>query len=265
MAGWVTIPLFFSFKVILMLVFIDESGKPHPKDSTENPVLCAVCINERDIKHLSQNIFKLKMKIFGKDTEIKSTSLIRRQIFSKNMTNNKQYVDELVKLACSSDIKVFAIIMEKPDTPFILTKTLLPKHYKLLIKRIEYFCENHNYEKAILVFDEITPGEDFVVAQCITNFLFMSKLGKDFDRILEMPLFVNSSVTPAIQIADIFAGILRHYYENGLDLLTQDNIINPFESWLNDLFLQIKRKTENLKQEPSGFIEYGFYKMGKNF
>jgi len=34
-----------------MLVFIDESGKPHPKDSTENPVLCAVCINERDIKH----------------------------------------------------------------------------------------------------------------------------------------------------------------------------------------------------------------------
>jgi hypothetical protein len=94
-----------------MLVFIDESGKPHPKDSTENPVLCAVCINERDIKHLSQKIFKLKMKIFGKDTEIKSTSLIRRQIFTKNMTNNKQYVDELVKLACSFDIRVFAIIM----------------------------------------------------------------------------------------------------------------------------------------------------------
>ena len=67
-----------------MLVFIDESGKPHPKDSTENPVLCAVCINERDIKHLSQNIFKLKMKMFGKDTEIKSTSLIRQTVNQKN-------------------------------------------------------------------------------------------------------------------------------------------------------------------------------------
>ena len=33
-----------------MLVFIDESGKPHPKDSTENPVLCAVCINEREVQ-----------------------------------------------------------------------------------------------------------------------------------------------------------------------------------------------------------------------
>jgi len=247
-----------------MLVFIDESGKPHPKDNTENPVLCAVCIHERDIKHLSQNIFRLKMKIFGKDTEIKSTSLIRRQIFSKNMTNNKQYVDELVKLACSFNIKIFAIIMEKPDIPFIMTKNLLPKHYKLLIKRIEYFSENYNYEKAILVFDEITPTEDYIVSKCITNFLFMSKLGKDFNRILEMPLFVNSAVTPAIQITDIFAGILRHYYENRLDLFTPEKITDPFQSWLNNLFMQIEHKTENIKQASSGFIEYGFYRIGKN-
>jgi hypothetical protein len=74
---------FFALKDILMLVFIDESGKPHPKDSTENPVLYTVCINERDIRKKKKNIFKLKMKIFGKDTEIKSTSLIRRQIFTK--------------------------------------------------------------------------------------------------------------------------------------------------------------------------------------
>ena len=248
-----------------MLVFIDESGKPHPKDSTETPVLCAVSIKERDIKHLSQNIFKLKMRIFGNDTEIKSTSLIRRQVITKNMTKNKQFVDELVKIACSFDIRVFAIIMEKPDIPFIMTEVSLPKHYKLLIKRVEYFCENYNYEKAILVFDKITPGEDYVVAKCITNFLFMSKLGKDFDRILEMPLFVNSAVTPAIQIADIFAGIIRHYYENGLDSFTQDKVTDPFESWLNNLFLQIEQKTENLKQSSSGFIEYGFYKIGKKF
>ena len=248
-----------------MLVFIDESGKPHPKDSTINPILCAVCINEQDIKQLSQKIFNLKMKIYGKDSEIKSTSLLRKQILLKNMTNNKQYIDELVKIACSYIIRVFAIIMDKPDEPFTLTKNLLPKHYMLLIKRIEYFCENYNYEKAIMVFDEISPGDDFIVAKCITNFLFMSRLGKTFDRILEMPLFVNSSVTPAIQIADIFAGIIRHYYENGLDFLTQDKITDPFESWINNLFIQIKNKTEDLKQASSGFVEIGFYKMGKNF
>ena len=247
-----------------MLVFIDESGKPHPNDSTINPVLCGVCVKESDIKPLSQSIYQLKMRIFGKDTEIKATSLIRRQVLNKKMTNNKQYVDELIKIACSFDIKVFAIIMDKPKIPVVLSEKLLPKHYKLLIKRVEYYCENYNYEKAILVFDQITQGEDYIIAKCITNFLFMSKLGKDFDRILEMPLFVNSSVAIGIQIADIFAGIIRHYYENDLDFHPSDKITEPFESWLTSLFLQIKRKTENLRQASSGFIEYGFYKIGKN-
>lgn len=32
-----------------------------------------------------------------------------------------------------------------------------------------------------------------------------------------MPLFVSSAVTPAVQLADVFAGIVRHYYENKLD------------------------------------------------
>ena len=135
----------------------------------------------------------------------------------------------------------------------------------MIISRVECFCEKYNYEKAILVFDVINPGEDFVVAKCITNFLFMSKLGKGFNHILEMPFFVNSEVTPAIQIADIFAGIIRHYYENGLDLLTQDKIADPFELWVNNLFLQINSKTENYRRDSSGFVDYGFYKIGKKF
>jgi len=155
--------------------------------------------------------------------------------------------------------------MDKPDEQFTWTRNILPKHYMLIIKRIEYFCEKYSYEKAILIFDSITQGEDFVISKCIANFLFMSKLGKTFDRILEMPLFVNSDATPAIQIADIFAGILRHYYENRLDLIPNEQITDPFELWINSLFLQIKNKTEGVKQVSSNFIEFGFYKMGKNF
>jgi len=204
------------------------------------------------------------MDIYGKDTEIKTPSLIRRQIITKSMTNNKKFVDELVRVACSFDIKVFAIIMDKPDMPIVMGKTL-PKHYTLLLKRIEYFCENYGYEKAILVFDEVTPKDDLYIAKCITNFLFTSNLGKQFDRILEMPFFVSSAVTPAIQVADIFAGIIRHYYENGLDTMACEEVTDQFESWVHGLFSQIVSKTEDLKQARTGFVEYGFYKMGKNF
>jgi hypothetical protein len=76
-----------------------------------------------------------------------------------------------------------------------------------------------------------------------------------------MPLFVSSAVTPAIQIADIFAGIVRHYYENALDLKP---CTNDFHKWLVELYNKIYKKTENSRQPNEQFIEYGFQKIGQN-
>ena len=60
-----------------MLVFIDESGYPRPTDSTKNPILLGVCIHENDIKPITNQIYKLKETIYGKQEEIKSKKLIR--------------------------------------------------------------------------------------------------------------------------------------------------------------------------------------------
>ena len=60
-----------------MLTFIDESGYPRPTDSTKNPILLGVCIHENDIKPITNQIYKLKDSIYGKQDEIKSTKLIR--------------------------------------------------------------------------------------------------------------------------------------------------------------------------------------------
>ncbi|NLB81159.1 MAG: DUF3800 domain-containing protein [Clostridiaceae bacterium] len=68
-----------------MLVFIDESGHPEPNDSTEKPVLLGVCINENDIKPITNQIYKLKDDIYGKQDEIKTTKLIREQTITKNV------------------------------------------------------------------------------------------------------------------------------------------------------------------------------------
>lgn len=48
-----------------------------------------------------------------------------------------------------------------------------------------------------------------------------------------MSLFVSSAVTPAVQFADIFAGIVRHYYENELD---QNEPKTEFQKWIVELF-----------------------------
>ena len=82
-----------------MLTFIDESGYPRPTDSTKNPILLGVCIHENDIKPITNQIYKLKDSIYGKQDEIKSTKLIREATITKNRTNNKakMWRDTLVK------------------------------------------------------------------------------------------------------------------------------------------------------------------------
>ena len=83
-----------------------------------------------------------------------------------------------------------------------------------------------------------------------------------FFDILEMPLFVSSAVTPAVQFADLFAGIVRHYYENELD---QKEPGTEFQEWLVELFTKLHNLTENNFIPKSHYLEYGFQKIGKNF
>ena len=55
-----------------MLVFVDESGHPHPNDSTKNPVLLCVCIHESDVKSITNQIYKIKETYFNRQDELKS-------------------------------------------------------------------------------------------------------------------------------------------------------------------------------------------------
>ena len=113
-----------------------------------------------------------------------------------------------------------------------------------------------------MIFDEVHEEADRKIAEAITGFLFKTTFGRSFHHILEMPLFVSSAVTPAVQFADIFAGIVRHYYENELD---QKKPITDFQIWISDLYLKLQKLTENNFVQKSHFIEYGFQKMGNNF
>ncbi len=114
----------------------------------------------------------------------------------------------------------------------------------------------------MLIFDEVHEDADRKIAEAITGFLFKTKFGRSFHHILEMPLFVSSAVTPAVQFADIFAGIVRHYYENELDQKVPET---EFQKWIAELFTKLHKITENNHSPQSRYIEYGFQKMGKNF
>lgn len=244
-----------------MLVFIDESGYPRPTDSTNNPVLLGVCIHENDIKPITNQIYKLKDAIYGKQDEIKATKLIREATIAKNRTKNKAYVEGMVNIINTYDVAIFAIIMERPKETIIVPKHHMPKQYYLLLKKIEFYCNRHHNGKAMMIFDEVNEEADRKIAEAMTGFLFKTDFGRSFHHILEMPLFVSSAVTPAVQLADIFAGIVRHYYENELD---QESPESEYQKWITDLFEKLYALTENNKIPKSNYLEYGFQKVGSN-
>lgn len=238
-----------------MLVFIDESGYPIPTDDNEYSTLMAICIKESDIRNISNDIYKLKNKIYQKQDEIKATHLIKKQTIEKNRTKNRQYADEFVDIITSYDINTFCIIIKRPlETP-VVESGVLPKQYHLLLKKIEYYCERHGIGKAIFIFDETTDGNDLATATCFNGFLYKSKLGKTFNRILETPFFVSSKVTPTIQIADIFAGIVRQYYQSNLHTASPKT---EYEIWLKNLYDKLHAKTEDAIQPNGEFYEHGF-------
>lgn len=241
-----------------MLVFIDESGYPRPSDSTLNPVLLGVCINEADIKPVTNQIYKLKDSLYGKQDEIKSTKLIREVTITKNRSINRAYTEGMVDIATSFDTAIFAVIMDRPESAIIVPEHHLPRQYYLLLKKVEFYCKKNQKGKAMMIFDEIHEEADRKIADALTGFLFKTDLGRSFDHILEMPLFVSSAVTPSIQLADIFAGITRHYYEQKLD---QQPPENAFQEWVKSLFDKLYSKTENNKvqaMDGTFYTEYGF-------
>ena len=138
-----------------MLAFIDESGYPRPTDSTRNPVLLGICIRETDIKPITNQIYKLKDSLYGKQDEIKSTKLIREATISKNRSINKAYTEGMVDIALSFNTAIFAVIMDRPSVKIEIPEHHLPRQYYLLLKKIEFYCRQHNLGKAMMIFDEI--------------------------------------------------------------------------------------------------------------
>lgn len=244
-----------------MLAFTDQSGTIHKNDSVERPVLLTLCMMEHDIGDLTRRIHNIKERIFGVEDEnnpreIKSTSLLNPKSLTTR-TNNKQLADEVIELMLSYEVKVFAAVMQRPDYDLPRENANnLPNRYRYLLERISYYA-NTRSSTGLLVYDE--DSKDKVLWLSINNYLFKHPAGKRLN-VLEMPLFVKSVITPGVQIADLMAGVVRHYYEKRLDSKSPDN---EFEKWISSLYLNLSTLALNYPND-RGTTNYGFFIMPQN-
>lgn len=198
-----------------MLVFIDESGFPHPNDNSTNPVILAVCIEEAQMRAITAQIQELKRPAFtGNDDEIKSSRLLTKSTF-RRARDKSEFVEALFAALQDMPLTVFAGVMERPDRPPPPTH-LLSVQLRFLLERINRYAESLG-QMATLLFDGQAQGGPYgnLFAK-FTNYLYRSSEGRALSSTTDAPYFLDSRTTLGIQLADICAGVVRLYAEGNL-------------------------------------------------
>ena len=245
-----------------MLVFIDESGHPRPSDATTRPTILAVCIEEAVLGQLSRAMFALQrsllsqMKLNKKEREGKASELLNRRALTKNAAK-REFAEAFFDRLRDFPLTVFAVVAERPEKEPYEGPDNLQAHHRFLLDRIELFMEReHPNDLALLVYDDLDPGNATKFAQSLDGFMERGP-GKGMKHIVPSALFANSEFAPGIQIADRFAYVVRINEE---ELLYQSPVhADPYFSTIKRFASIVRQKTKNyeLPEVEPGFMSYG--------
>jgi len=202
-----------------MLAFIDESGQPHPNDSSTRPVVVSVCIQRRDERTVAGQLFALKRRMGTPDIELKGVNLVTRRVFERR-SNEWELVESFFDLCRTLPFVLFAIVMERPTRVPSFSEpgreSYLPNQYRYLLQRIHQYA----IEQSILVtllFDGDGPTLwSGTLPGRFESFLYRAVEGQSFTSIGGPPFFVDSELTQGIQVADMAASVVRLYQEHNL-------------------------------------------------
>ena len=195
-----------------MLVFVDESEWPKPAISEGYTVWAAVALQPQLSKTFSREIFNLEKK-FWRINEPHEFEIKGRMLLSKRaLTSPKkiEFVEEVLSLCKHYQLLAFAVGMRQLVEPmfegFTLEESRIFKVYHYLLERIETMMqEDYSEDMAIVLLDASDKETNKRRAVAFGNFLYGHKAGKSMQKIVETPFFVTSTLTPGIQIADLFA------------------------------------------------------------
>lgn len=235
-----------------------------PTENDIRPVLNAVCVKDHDIKRVTQLLYAAEIDCFGEagvgeNRKLKGKKMVHRRTIERSYTLRKEYTEKIIDIILAFDIYIFAIVMERPDFNPYQAKGMLPVHYRYLLERLNSFGL-YKHTQVLLVYDKIHDKEDGLIGDGMKNFLFRHGIGKQFNNIVHMPLFVSSINNPLIRFPDLTGNVLRQYYGLGLDQRTPSD---SFEQWVTQLTCNIESKTIPRMENLRGSYDYGIYFMRK--
>ena len=242
-----------------MLVFIDESGHPHPNDPNKCPVVVAVCIAETDARSISGRLHALKRDMLGSERmELKAVNILNRRTYGRK-PQYREFIEELFSAIMNLPLTVFAITMQSPFPEAPNSDNLiLPERFRFLLQRIELLAEQRD-EMATIMFDG-SPNLYGGISLRFNSFLYRSEEGRACSHITDAPSFVDSKASAGIQIADVVASVIRQFQEAGLFQSAppaEDGYLFAIRRW----YRIVEGKTRNDLVSHDGSARIGIYHL----
>ncbi len=245
----------------MLFAFMDESGHPHPNDKSTRPVLVTVCLDAGYLRTVKTGVSGLERRILQKewfDFEMKAKKLITPSTF-RNRPEKREFVESFFELMRNLDMVIFAQIMERPASPPPTSSDFLPMQFRQQLYRVNRYLELHRPDDlAAIMFDG--DGSQFGgLAIRFSNWLYRSSGGQSLTHLADSPFFVDSKVTPGIQLADMAASVIRQYEERELFHNIPEG--DSFASAIARYYKIVKEKTVDLEAPQGDFTWYGFNRM----
>ncbi len=238
-----------------MFVYLDESGRLDAEDTAKRPTIAGVIIPEKSLNDATSTLLNLKRElcppfINPEMYELKANKILRPSAGGwKIELAERFFCDYFVSL---EDVRVVAVVCRRPSKLLKSNSDILPLHHIWLLTKIfNYMQENKPDEFASFVYDSQGNDADERLSREFTSYLYRHPQGQEFLRsITPTPLFVNSSLVPGIELADMIAGCLRHQ----ADAYDEQNTSSPkkaYSNWHLSRYTRYKRIIEQKQAELS--------------
>ena len=210
------------------VLFLDDSGKPHPRDSSGAVVIAGFSIPSEHVQLLHRRIAGAKSRFFPQrgdpsQWEIKASKMNGRR--RRRTIRFQRFVDEVLRILGSLDCTVYSVSMDKRNMAHVMElSATMPLQLQVLIGHFTYECEAEG-GTGMIVSDWSEQGLDSHANKCVASFVITRRLNHH-----PGVYYTDSAASHAIQVADLIAGVRRRAVEGDTDMQRLDSRLAAIRS-----------------------------------
>ena len=203
------------------VLFLDDSGKPSPRDTTKAVVIGGFSIPSENVRALDRMVAGAKSRFYPSLGDPGKWELKAKRTITPNpwkRSKNRRFVTEIMRILGQLDCTVYTVSIDKHLLHHHMTlDRTMPLQLQVLVEHFSVECRARN-ETGLIVSDWSNHALDTHASQCVATFVISRRLPMH-----PSVYYANSKTSHAIQIADLVAGIRRRTVEGDTNLQPIDD------------------------------------------